>query len=60
MLCYTRMENARKLALRDKTASVEDITIMSALKLWNLIVEKYEVVTNEREYVLLILKDKMK
>lgn len=34
MLRSTRMEkDTRKLALRDKMASAEDITIMSALKL---------------------------
>ena len=59
MLRSTRMEkDTRKLALRDKMASAEDIAIMSDLEVCNLIVEEYEVLTN-KECVLLIPKDKI-
>ena len=59
MLYYSGMEkDVRKLALKDKMASAEDIAIMSKLEVCNLIVKKYEVVMNE-ECVLLIPKDKI-
>lgn len=60
MLLYTGMEkDARKLALRDKMASPEDIAVMSEIEVCDLIVKKYEVVMNEKERVLLISKDKI-
>jgi hypothetical protein len=59
-LSYIGMErDARMLALNDKMASAEDIAIMSAIEVCDLIVEKYEVVMSEYESVLLIPKDKM-
>ena len=59
-LLYTGMEkDARKLALRDKMATAEDIAIMSELEVCDLIVEKYEVVMNRDDCVLLIPKNKM-
>lgn len=60
-LFYIGMEkDARKLALRDKMATAEEIAIMSELEVCDLIVEKYEVVMCEPEDILLIPKDKMK
>lgn len=60
MLNYTGMEkDARKLAVRDKMASVEDIAIMNIEEVCDLIAKKYEVVMNEGECVLLIPKDRM-
>lgn len=60
-LNYTGMEkNARRLALKDKMASAEEIAVMSEIEVCDLIVEKYEMVMSESESVLLIPKDKMK
>lgn len=60
-LFYIGMEkDARKLALRDKMASAEEIAIMSEIEVCDMIVEKYEVVMCESEDILLIPKDKMK
>lgn len=59
-LLYTGMEKGlRKLALREKMASAEDIAIMSTLEVCDLVVQKYCVVMSEDECVLLIPKDKM-
>lgn len=59
-LLYTGMEkDARKLALKDKMASAEDIAIMSELEVCDLIMEKYDLVMDRDECVLLIPKDKM-
>lgn len=60
-LLYIGMEkDARRLALRDKMATAEEIAIMSGLEVCDLIDEKYEVVMCESEDILLIPKDKMK
>lgn len=59
-LCYLGMQkDARKLALKDKMAPIEDIAIMTKLEICDLIVEKYEVVMCESEDILLIPKDKI-
>ena len=59
-LCYSGMQkDARKLALKDKMAPIEDIAVMTALEVYDLIVEKYEVAICEDENILLIPKDKM-
>lgn len=60
-LYYIGMQkDARKLAIKDKMASTEDIAIMTQTEVCDLIVEKYEVVMCEDEDILLIPKDKMK
>lgn len=60
-LFYIGMEkDARKLALRDKMASAEEIAVMSEIEVCDLIVKKYDVVMCESEDILLIPKDKMK
>lgn len=59
-LYYIGMQkDARKLAIKDKMASIEDIAIMTQTEVCDLIVEKYEVVMCEDENILLIPKDKM-
>lgn len=59
-LYYIGMQkDARKLAIKDKMASTEDIAIMTQIEVCDLIVEKYEVVMCEDEDILLIPKDKM-
>lgn len=59
-LLYAGMgRDARKLALRDKMAPVEEIALMDEVEVCDLIVQKYAVVMCESEDVLLIPKDKM-
>ena len=59
-LFYKGMQKgARKLVLKDKMASAEDVAIMTQLEVCDLIVEEYEVVMCEDEDILLIPKDKM-
>lgn len=60
-LLYAGMgRDARKLALKDKMAPVEEVALMDEIEVCNLIVQKYEVVMCESEDVLLIPKEKMK
>lgn len=59
-LLYSGMiKDARKLALKDKMATVEELAIMGELEICDLIVKNYEAVMGEDERVLLIPKDKM-
>lgn len=59
-LLYNGMiKDARKLALKDKMATVEELAIMGELEICDLIVKNYEAVISEDERVLLIPKDKM-
>lgn len=59
-LLYNGMiKDARKLALKDKMATAEELALMSELEICDLIVKNYEVVMGEDERVLLIPKDKM-
>ena len=59
-LLYTGMiKDARKLALKDKMATVEELALMSELEICDLIVKNYEVVMEQDERVLLIPKNKM-
>lgn len=59
-LYYIGMQkDARKLAIKDKMASIEDIAIMTQTEVCDLIVEKYGVVMCEDENILLIPKDKI-
>lgn len=59
-LLYNGMiKDARKLALKDKMATAEELALMSELEICDLIVKNYEAVMGENERVLLIPKDKM-
>ena len=59
-LLYTGMiRDARKLAFKDKMATVEELARMSDLEICDLIEQNYNVVMSEDEKVLLIPKDKM-
>ena len=59
-LPYTGMiRGARKLALKDKMATAEELALMSELEICDLIVRDYNIVMSEDEKVLLIPKDKM-
>ena len=59
-LLYTGMiSGARKLALKDKMATAEELALMSELEICDLIEQNYNVVMSEDEKVLLIPKDKM-
>lgn len=59
-LIYNGMiKDARKLALKDKMAAVEELAIMGEQEICDLIVKNYEAVMEEDERVLLIPKDKM-
>ena len=59
-LLYTWMiRDARKLAFKDKMATVEELALMSELEICDLIEQNYNVVMSEDEKVLLIPKDKM-
>lgn len=59
-LLYTGMvKDARKLALKDKMATAEELVLMSELEICDLIVRDYDIVMSEDEKVLLIPKDKM-
>ena len=60
-LNYVGMEKAaRKLVLRDRMASAEDVAIMTELEVCDLIIKKYKVIMCESEDILLIPKDKLK
>lgn len=59
-LLYTGMQkDARKLALKDKMATAEELALMSELEICDLIAQNYDIVMSEDEKVLLIPKDKM-
>ena len=59
-LLYTGMiRDTRKLAFKDKMATVEELALMSELEICDLIEQNYNVVMSEDEKVLLIPKDKM-
>ena len=59
-LLYTGMiRDARKLAFKDKMATVKELALMSELEICDLIEQNYNVVMSEDEKVLLIPKDKM-
>ncbi len=59
-LLYNGMiKDARKLALKDKMATAEELALMSELEICDLIAQNYDIVMSEDEKVLLIPKDKM-
>lgn len=58
---YTGMERcARKIVLKDNLAKAEDIALMTDFEVYEILLEKYEVVMCERENILLIDKEKLK
>lgn len=59
-LLYTGMQkDARKLALKDKMATAEELALMSELEICGLIEQDYNIIMSGDEKVLLISKDKM-
>ena len=57
---YLDMERcARKIILKDNLAKAEDIAIMTDLEVYDILLQKYEVVMCEHENILLIDKEKM-
>lgn len=57
---YLGMEQcARKIILKDNLAKAEDIAIMTDLEVYDILLQKYEVVMCEHENILLIDKEKM-
>jgi hypothetical protein len=59
-LLYAGMvKDARKLALKDKMATAEELALMSEPEICDLIVRDYNIIMSEDEKVLLLPKDKM-
>lgn len=59
-ITYTRMERcARRIVLKDNLAKAEDVAIMTDFEVYEILLEKYEVIMCEREKILLIDKKKM-
>ena len=57
---YTGMErDARKIVLKNNLAKAEDIAIMTDIEVYEILLQKYEVVMSEREKILLIEKEKI-
>ena len=57
-LNYTGMERAvRKLALKEKLASAEEIAVMSELDVCDLLSKHYELVFSESENIGLVKKE---
>ena len=57
---YAGMERcARKIVLKDKLATAEEVSLMTDLEVYEKILEKYEVVMCEAERVLLVDQGKM-
>ena len=58
---YTGMErDARKIVLKNNLAKAEDVAMMTDIEVYEILLQKYEVVMSEREEILLIAKDRMK
>lgn len=53
------IRDARKLAIKDKMATAEELALMSELEICDLIVRDYNIIISGDEKVLLIPKDKM-
>lgn len=59
-LLYIGMEEGiRRLALKDKLATAEEIAVMSIEKVCGLIVQKYAVTFWNNEEIMLVPKDKI-
>lgn len=57
---YIGMERcARRIALTDNLAKAEDVALMTDFDVYEILLEKYEVVMCESEKILLIDKEKM-
>ena len=57
---YTGMEkDARKIVLKDNLAKTEDVAIMTDIEVYEILLQKYEVVMCEPEEILLIEKEKI-
>lgn len=57
---YTGMERcARRIVLKDNLAKAEDVALMTDFDVYEILLEKYEVVMCASENILLIDKDKM-
>ena len=57
---YTGMErDARKIVLKDNLAKAEEVAVMADLEVYEILLQKYEVVMCEQEDILLINKKKM-
>ena len=50
---------ARKLLLKDKIATAEDVAIMTDIEVYDKLLEKYEVVMVESEDILIIARENM-
>lgn len=57
---YTGMErDARKIVLKDNLAKTEDVAIMTDIEVYEILLQKYEVVMCEPEKILLIEKERI-
>lgn len=57
---YTGMERcARRIVLKDNLAKAEDVALMTDFDVYDILLEKYEVVICANEKILLIDKEKM-
>lgn len=57
---YTNMErDARKIVLKDNLAKAEDVAIMTDIEVYEMLLQKYEVVMCATEKILLIDKENM-
>lgn len=58
---YLGMERAaRKIVMKDKLAETENVALMTSLEVYEVLLEKYEVVMCESEAILLIEKNKIR
>lgn len=57
---YTNMErDARKIVLKDNLAKAEDVAIMTDIEVYEILLQKYEVVMCEPKKILLIEKERI-
>lgn len=57
---YVGMErDARRIILKDNLAKAEDVAIMTDIEVYEILLQKYEVVMCEPEEILLIEKEKI-
>ena len=58
---YTGMErDARKIVLKNNLAKAEEVAVMANLEVYEILLQKYEVVMCESEDILLVDKEKIK
>lgn len=59
-ITHTGMDkNARRIILKDNLAKAEDVAMMTDFEIYEVLLQKYEVVMCEPENILLIDKQKM-